>query len=174
MVRKKDEHYVDNKLFYSLLCENKKILEEYFKEELAVLRKEINESDLDDKKRKKCENKKIIKLIKESENTLYNNKRYKRIQNELGKIFLNICRGLLTKPNYINYTWDRKNDMTSEATFHMSRYMLLYDVERDNPFAYFTTICNRAFLQSINKWNKYTEKFQPMSYIDNMNGDEEK
>jgi hypothetical protein len=112
-------------------------------------------------------NKKLMYLVRNTDNALPEIVEYKRIQNKLGIIFLDICKGVLTKPNFINYTWDRKDDMTSEATFHMSRYVLLFDTEQNNPFAYFTTVCNRAFLQCINKQNKYTDKFQPLIYIEN-------
>ena len=115
---------------------------------------------------KKRENKYLIQLL--INNNIPNTITYKRLQNKLGNIFLSICKGVLTKPNFINYTPDRKDDMISEATFHMSRYVLLFDTEQENPFAYFTTVCTRAFLQCINKQKKYTEKIQPLEYIENM------
>jgi len=114
----------------------------------------------------KRKNKKYISLIIK-DNVFTQNKQYIRVQNKIGRIFIRICQGILTKPNFINYTWDRKDDMISEATFHMTRYVLLFDTKLTHPFSYFTTVCSMAFLQSINKQNKYSDKFQPLVYIEN-------
>ena len=169
MYMKKDEHYVDNEEFHTLLCENKKRVMEYFKPEIDKLDlSKIKKDEVGKLKRKKLINKRIMTLFKSPENRLISNQSYRRLQNQLGRIFLRICRGILTKPNFINYTWDRKDDMISEATFHMSRYVLLFDTDQDHPFSYFTTVCTRAFLQCLNKQNKYGDKFQPIEYIENM------
>lgn len=125
-------------------------------------------SNLQNKEIKRRKNKKLRMLLTTTKNNLVKTRMYNRLQNKLGNMFLSICRGLLTKPNYINYTWDRKDDMISEATYHMSRYVLMFDVEQTYPFSYFTSICDRAFKQCINKNNKYTNKFQPLVYIENM------
>lgn len=127
--------------------------------------KKVEKKRLQIAETKRRKNKMLIKLVRSKETPKGT---YRRLQNKLGLIFLSICRGVLTKPNFINYTWDRKDDMTSEATFHMSRYVLLFDTEQLNPFAYFTTVCNRAFLQCLNKQNRYNEKVQPLVYIENM------
>jgi hypothetical protein len=160
----KDEFYVNNEEFYKLLCENKKIVKEYFKEDIDNIDYEKIKVDMHEK----ITNKILTRLFKSSKNKLYQNHSYSRLQNKLGRIFLAICKGLLTKPNFINYTPDWKDDMISEATFHMSRYVLSFDLKQTNPFAYFTTVCNNAFLQYLIKQNKYTDKFQPLIYIENM------
>lgn len=87
--------------------------------------------------------------------------------NELGKIFLLISRNLLNKTNFINYTQDRKDEMVSDATFFMTKYVERYDTEKKNPFAYFTRIAYHAFLQNINDYNKRDNMFKPIEYIEN-------
>jgi hypothetical protein len=141
MTKKKSEHYVNNEDFYELLCIYKKLHNE-------IIKKENDYEELEEIKK-------------------YKNK-FRKVKNELGKIFIKICNGLLTKPNFINYTWDRKDEMISDATYYMSKYIMNYNLKKKNPFAYFTTMCNHAFLQYINKMNKYTDKFQPLAYIENM------
>jgi len=269
-MRKKDEHYIDNEEFLSILKENKQIIKEHFKDKLSevdftkgvdkmkfekqinifeirFLKLRIKENRIDltkeekarlryiqtkiakalkaDKKIRgrreensiaeknksaekiqKCtsdyseflvgldlsdeirsefrkEKRKEMKRLRSNEIKHRENKcciqllihdkvppipRYRRLQNKLGTMFLRISRGILTKANFINYTKDRHDDMVSESTFHMSRYVLLFDTELSNPFSYFTTVCNRAFLQCLNKQNKYSDKFQPLMYIENM------
>ena len=159
-----NEFYVDNDEFYKLLCENKKIVKEYFKEDVA----NIDYSKIKKENHEKITNKLLTKLFKSDKNKLHIYHTYERLQNKLGRIFLAICTGLLTKPNFINYSYDWKDDMISEATYHMSRYVLSFDLTQTNPFAYFTTVCNNAFLQYLIKQNKYTDKFQPLTYIENL------
>jgi hypothetical protein len=142
MTKEKPEHYVNNKEFHALLVENKKLDEGI---ELLSKDKESNKLEL---------------------NLLL--KKQKKIQNEIGKIFLNICKKYLTKPNLIKYTWDRKDEMISDATYFMSRYMRRFDVEKKNPFAYFTQACKNAFLQNINKRKKIESKFQSLGYIEQL------
>lgn len=78
----------------------------------------------------------------------------------------------MNRPNFINYSHDRKCDMISDATYFMSKYLDRYDVTKTNPFAYFSQICFHAFLQSINKQNKISKEFLPLSYIENLDIDE--
>lgn len=140
-----------------------KIIKLLSEEQVSQIKDELRLKEIE-----KRTNKKLIMLIRQPDIKLHQSKLYIRIQNKIGKIFISIAKGVLTQPNLINYTWDRKDDMMSEATFHMSRYMLLYDVRMTNPFAYFTTMCNRAFWQCINKQKKYSDSFQPLEYIENI------
>lgn len=136
-MKKNKPNYVSNKEFYSLLVENKKLLD------TIELLENINEIEILERKQYK-------------------------VNNQLGKIFIKICRGYISRPNFINYTPDRKQEMISDACFYMSKYMLNFKEERTNPFSYFTKICEHAFLQYINKHNKNAEKVQSLSYIENI------
>ena len=142
MAKKKGPHYVNNKEFYVLLVENKKLTEAIisFSDDIVGNAKKLN-------------------LL---------NMRLRKTKNKLGKIFLRICKGFLSKPNFINYSWDRKDIMTSDACWFMSNYIDRYDVHRTNPFAYFTQICRNAFLQHINKYKKNAETFKSIGYIENI------
>ena len=131
--------YIDNNQFYKLLCERRVIINKM---------SEISDTA--------------------SPTYMMMAKRGNKVKNELGKIFLTLCKHILTKPNFINYSEDRKDVMTSDACWFCSRYIDRYDIERTNPFGYFTTVCHHAFLQYINKQKKYTDKFQPIGYIENI------
>jgi DNA-directed RNA polymerase specialized sigma24 family protein len=90
-----------------------------------------------------------------------------KIKNDLGRIFIRICRGYISRPNFINYTIDRKQEMISDACFYMTKYMYNFNEEKTNPFSYFTRICHNAFLQYINKQNLMDGKLQSIGYIEN-------
>jgi len=139
MKMNKNNSYINNEEFYKLLCTRRQIIEK-------------------------------MKTINDTASPPYMmlQKQGTRVKNELGKIFLNLCQHILTKPNFINYSADRKDAMTSDACWYCSRYIDRYDITRTNPFSYFTTVCHHAFLQYINKQKKYSEKFQPIGYIENV------
>lgn len=107
-------------------------------------------------------NKIFYKQLKE-----YHETKSKRVFNELGKSFLLIAKNLLNKSNFINYTQDRKDEMISDAVFYMCRYVDKFDLEKKNPFAYFTRIAYHAFLQNLNDRKKHENIFTPIEYIDN-------
>ena len=98
----------------------------------------------------------------------------KKVYERLGKIFLSIAENLLNRPNFINYSIDRKGDMISDATFYMVKYMRSYNTKRENPFAFFSQIAYNAFIQNINKVNKRKEMFVSISYIENLSKGDEK
>ena len=90
----------------------------------------------------------------------------------LAKIFLKIANNLTYHYWYVNYSKDRKDEMVSDAVYYMIKYMGSFDVERGNPFAYFTTTAWRAFRQYIMKTKRREEIFTSIEYIDNMNESE--
>jgi len=96
----------------------------------------------------------------------------KKIYNEIGKSFILISKNLLNRSNFINYTPDRKDEMISDAVYYMCRYIDKYDLEKTNPFAYFTMIARNAFLQNINNYSKMDEMFSSIEYIENMDSKE--
>ena len=99
----------------------------------------------------------------------YSKNNSKKVYEEIGKSFLLIARNVLNKPNFIDYTPDRKDEMVSDSVFYMCKYIKKYDITRENPFAYFTTIAHNAFLQNINKYSKMDKMFTSIEYIDNIN-----
>jgi DNA-directed RNA polymerase specialized sigma24 family protein len=107
-------------------------------------------------------NKRFNDLLKEYEET-----KSSHAFNEIGKIFLLIAQNLLNKTNFINYTQDRKEEMVSDATYFMTKYVDRYDTSKKNPFSYFTRVAYNAFLQNINDYNRRDEMFRPIEYIEN-------
>lgn len=128
-------------------------------------------------KERKAEEQKARINRENSETPLEKKQRKKellRLKDVLGNVFLSITEGLLKKPNFANYDYFRKQEMTSDALYYMVNYIDRYDVERPNPFAYFTQIAFNAFLQHINKTKKKDETFTPLTYIENLDSPESK
>ncbi len=108
------------------------------------------------------DNKQFLEQLKQ-----YRETGNKRTHNKIGEIFLLISRNLLNKGSFINYTQDRKDEMVSDAVFFMCRYIDRYDLEKTNPFAYFTRVAYHAFIQNINDYNKRDAVFSSIEYIEN-------
>jgi len=67
---------------------------------------------------------------------------------ELGKMIWLICDGMSKKSNFYGYTW--REDMRSSAILTVCMYLHNFNLEiSQNPFAYISQICGRAFLQYI-------------------------
>jgi len=108
-------------------------------------------------------NKDFLKLIIEYQET-----EERRIYNKIGKQFDLIARNLLNKTNFINYSKDRKDEMISDATMNMCRYLMKFDQTRSsNPFAYFTSCAWNSFRLNLNKHKKYNENHISLSFIEN-------
>ena len=106
----------------------------------------------------------FLQLIRE-----YRKTQSRKTYNQLAKVFLSIANNLTFHYWYVNYTKDRKDEMVSDAVYYMIKYMGSFDVERGNPFAYFTTTAWRAFRQYIMKTKRREEVFTSIEYIDNIN-----
>ena len=78
-----------------------------------------------------------------------------RIPNYLGDCFLKIATHLSYKPNFVNYMF--REDMISDGIENCVQYINNFDVERINPFAYFTQIVYYAFLRRIQKEKRQME-----------------
>ena len=88
---------------------------------------------------------------------------------KIGKIFQLIARNFLNKPNFINYTQDRKEEMESDGVFLMLRYMKNFDLTKKNPFSYFTMIAFNSFLQNIKKYKNKQNMFVSLDFNENLN-----
>jgi len=97
----------------------------------------------------------LIKYKKEVENAESGNNPKPRITNYLGECFLKIATHLSFKPNFVNYMF--KDDMICDGIENCVQYIDRFDVERTNPFAYFTQIVYYAFLRRIQKEKKQLE-----------------
>jgi hypothetical protein len=78
-----------------------------------------------------------------------------RIPDYLGDCFLKIATHLSYRPNFVNYMF--REDMISDGVENCVQYINNFDVERTNPFAYFTQIVYYAFLRRIQKEKKQME-----------------
>jgi hypothetical protein len=77
------------------------------------------------------------------------------ISNYLGDCFLKIATHLSYRPNFVNYMF--REDMISDGVENCVNYINNFDIERTNPFAYFTQIVYYAFLRRIHKEKKQME-----------------
>lgn len=98
----------------------------------------------------------------------YQETRSPRAYHEIGKIFLLIAKRFLNKSNLINYSQDRKDEMVSDAVFYMCKYIDRFNLERKNPFSYFTTTARNACLQYLNSRKKRNDVFSSIEFIDNL------
>ena len=72
-----------------------------------------------------------------------------RVTNYLGECFLKIATHLSYKPNFVNYMF--REDMICDGVENCVQYIDNFDINRGNPFAYFTQIIYYAFLRRIEK-----------------------
>lgn len=98
----------------------------------------------------------------------------RKTYNKIGEGFHLIATNLLNKTNFINYSKDRKDEMISDATFNMCRYLDKFDTERsNNPFAYFTSCAWNSFRLNLNTHKKINETFISLNFIDNFDNNTE-
>lgn len=73
---------------------------------------------------------------------------------ELGEMVNKISEHVAYMPNFINYTY--RDEMISDSNYKMIKALnqKKYDPTKGNPFAYFTKICCRAFINVIKKEKK--------------------
>lgn len=80
-----------------------------------------------------------------------------RVNDELGKMILDLCHKLTLRSNFIRLI-DRE-DLAQEAVLVCLNNIDMYDCSRyTNPFAYFTTTAFRAILKVITARNKTNER----------------
>ena len=78
----------------------------------------------------------------------------------LGECIMKLCDNIGHKYNFKNYTY--LDEMKGLATVHAVKALKKFDTEKsDNPFAYFSQVIHRAFIQILKK-----EKKQQMIKID--------
>ena len=129
-VKRKKEHYVDNKEFLSAVIE----LRNYFLEGQHLGHENHIESV------------KYFLHHKDRRTSV----RFRRYYEYLGGCFLKIATHLSYKPNFINYMY--KDDMINDGIENCIQYVLNFNPEKSkNPFAYFTQIVYYAFLRRIAK-----------------------
>jgi DNA-directed RNA polymerase specialized sigma24 family protein len=76
---------------------------------------------------------------------------------ELGRMFLLLAKRYSDRGSFSGYSY--KDDMICEAVFTCLRYMHNFDVDIDkpNPFAYFSRIIHNSFLNYISKQKRHSK-----------------
>ena len=72
-----------------------------------------------------------------------------KIPNEIGKYLILIAKNLGTRYNFNAYTF--KDEMVSDGILRCIEAFNNFDPSRSNPFAYFTKVIFRTFIQRIKK-----------------------
>jgi len=109
------------------------------------------------------DNKEFLEILRK-----YDKTGSRKYYEKLGVIFQKIARNFLNKPNFINYTPDRKAEMESDAVFVMLKYMKNFDLTRTNPFSYFTMIAYNSFVQNIKKYKTKQNLFVSLDFNENL------
>lgn len=74
---------------------------------------------------------------------------------KLGELFLLLATRYSEKGSFFGYTY--KEDMICEAVLTCIKYMHNFDLEKSNPFAYFSRIIHNSFLSYISKQKKHSK-----------------
>ena len=106
-------------------------------------------------------------LIKRKLTNLTPRQRY-QVNDFIGKSILKICIKYSTKFNFSGYTY--RDEMVSSAILACTKAIDNYDVEYENPLAYFTMIAHNAFIQYIVKEKK--QSYIKREMLTNMNSHE--
>jgi hypothetical protein len=96
----------------------------------------------------------------------YSKTKSKRILNDICKCFILIAQNYCNRPNFINYSQDRKDEMVSDAYYTMLINVYDFNINKQNPFAYFSKIAQNCFLQYIKKYKKYRQQYVSIDLIE--------
>ncbi len=70
------------------------------------------------------------------------------ISEKLHLMFFDMAKGIGTKGRFSGYTWI--DDMISDAYLKCCNVAHKFDIERTNPYGYFTTVIHHYFYDAIN------------------------
>ena len=136
-------NYVDNKKFLEEMTKYRQKYLEALKK-TSVLQENLKRAKINNEPKDHIE-----KLQKEIDEKLY----YPRLSEYLGSCFYLIANNYSHNQNWSNYPF--REDMVSNALLDCTRYAHNFDPEKfNNPFAYFTRICQWAFVRTIKKEKK--------------------
>jgi DNA-directed RNA polymerase specialized sigma24 family protein len=72
-----------------------------------------------------------------------------RIPEEIGNFIILLAKRLSTRYNFVNYTY--RDEFVSDGILRAVEAFKNFDPERSNPFAYFSKVLFRSFIQRIKK-----------------------
>ncbi len=133
--------------------DNNKFLQEISKYRVLYLEaqevSEVLKNTLEEYKNDGEDHDKINALEDKIKKKLY----YPRLSEYLGECFFKIANNYSHNSNWCNYPF--REDMVSNAMLDCTRYAHNFDPNKTtNPFAYFTRICQWAFVRTIKKEKK--------------------
>lgn len=109
------------------------------------------------------DNKEFLNLIIEYQKI--GNSMSSRNLSKLGKIILDLVNHYAMRPNFCRYSY--LEEMKSNALITIWKGLKSFDPTRsDNPFAYYTSACHRAFIFIITKEAKIFERNKMFGDID--------
>lgn len=90
------------------------------------------------------------------------------ISEKLHLMFYELATRIANKPRFYSYTW--KEDMIVNAYLRCIKYAKKFDVNRKNPFGYFTTLIYRYYWKHREVELKYQDKkwSELSNHIDNL------
>ena len=92
-------------------------------------------------------------------------KKADKISDKLVKMMYQIANQVSASRNFINYTY--KDEMIQESVTHaLFKALPNYDVERKNPFGFFSTVIIYKFIEIIKKENKFIEVKNTLKQIE--------
>jgi hypothetical protein len=84
-----------------------------------------------------------------------------QIPDYIGDCLLKMATRYSYKPNFANYSY--RDEMISDAVENSIQYFMNFDpAKSSNPFAYFTTVIDRAFIRRINKEKRQVEAVEKL------------
>lgn len=143
---KKKKHYIDNKEFLSEIIQ-------YQKKKIDAINSIDSTLNMNHKKLRKfnpqktwgnemCEDS-IEKMSK------YDKIKNRLASNRLGEMILELIKHYARSPQYNRY--QELDDIKSGALIACLKALDKFDIQKDNPFAYFTTTVYRAFIATISQ-----------------------
>lgn len=97
---------------------------------------------------------------------------YRRSKNKVGEFFLKLADYWKNfRSEYRDYYGSRGIDMISLGIDYMSRNIMKYDSETENPFNYFSMACKSGFHQIKEKYDNEDKLISPMTRIEHCSGD---
>ena len=160
-----DRHYVNNKEFYADMVAYNELLtpaKEDYSELLSEAEENIKQgmNKIEQEFKDSIESGRMLfseaKMIhdQEKEELEESNKVESwytwrpNVPDAVAKKILLICKRLRYKPNFINYSY--VDEMVLDAVENCIKYACKFNPEKsENPFSYFTTIANNAFIRRI-------------------------
>jgi len=157
--KKKKAGYFDNTIMLDLMKKRNELLE---KIELSIVEEGHSE-----------ETNFVFSIVNEDQDVVKKiKKELSVVEEKIGALYIEVAKGMMRRPNFVNYPEDQQADMMSDALYCMTKAGAKYDTNYPNPFGYLSQITFHAFIQSIKNMKKRTGVFVSIEHIENLDSDE--